>query len=200
MNDSPAVRVRPATTEDLDGIVTCSVALLTEDAAARDPRVEPLWALHHGRKSFAATLADPACLLLAAVTGEGDATVPGGWQDVAAQGGGPGAETATAVVGYLIGVLAEPVGVLPIRSATLRALYVAPEHRGNGTGGRLTDDFFGWARERGAARAEVNAYAANAAGLRFYERQGFTPRAIRLDLDLDTLSPPPHTPEASPGF
>lgn len=186
MNDSPAVRVRPATTDDLDGIVTCSVALLTEDAAARDPRVEPLWALKHGRKSFEATLADPACLLLAAVTGQ-DAPGAGG-----PDGDGPGEGTAAAVVGYLIGVLAEPVGVLPIRSATLRALYVAPEHRGNGTGGRLTGDFLGWARHHGAARAEVNAYYANEAGLRFYARHGFTPRAIRLDRDL-----PPHEASGS---
>ena len=89
------------------------------------------------------------------------------------------------MVGYLIGVLAEPVGVLPIRSATLRALYVAPEHRGNGTGAQLTGDFFGWARRHGAARAEVNAYCANEAGLRFYERHGFVPRAVRLDRELD---------------
>ncbi|SEF54778.1 Ribosomal protein S18 acetylase RimI [Actinacidiphila yanglinensis] len=159
MNDSVAVRT--ATTEDIEGIVTCSVALLTEDAAVRDPRVEPLWALRHGRESFEATLADPACLLLVA------------------------ADPSGRVVGYLIGVLAEPVGVLPIRSATLRALYVAPERRGGGTGARLTADFFGWAREKGAVRAEVNAYAENVAGRRFYERQGFATRAIRLDLDLD---------------
>ncbi|WP_328463407.1 GNAT family N-acetyltransferase [Streptomyces sp. NBC_00448] len=158
MNDS--VHVRTATSEDIEGIVTCSVALLTEDAAVRDPRVEPLWTLRHGKESFAATLADPSCLLLVADDGAG------------------------AVVGYLLGVLAEPVGVLPIRSATLRALYVAPEHRGGGTGTRLTADFFGWARQRGAVRAEVNAYAANEAGRRFYERQGFTTRAVRLDLDL----------------
>jgi ribosomal protein S18 acetylase RimI-like enzyme len=165
MNDSPAVRVRAATSEDLEGIVTCSVALLTEDAAARDPRVEPMWALRHGRESFAATLADPSCLLLVAVATEG-----------AREG---------AVVGYLIGVLAEPVGVLPIRSATLRALYVAPEHRRGGTGTRMTADFFSWARQREASRAEVNAYAANDAGLRFYERLGFARRAIRLDMELD---------------
>jgi ribosomal protein S18 acetylase RimI-like enzyme len=186
MNDSPAVRVRSATDQDLDGIVTCSVALLTEDAAVRDPRVEPLWALRHGRKSFAATLADPACLLLAAVTGEGLGLGLGSSPDLGGPVPGLGGEAATKVVGYLIGVLAEPVGVLPIRSATLRALYVAPEHRGNGTGAQLTSDFFGWARQRGAARAEVNAYAANEAGLRFYERLGFAARAVRLDMDLET--------------
>jgi GNAT superfamily N-acetyltransferase len=162
MNDS--VHVRTATSADIEGIVTCSVALLTEDAAARDPRVEPLWALRHGKESFAATLADPSCLLLVADDGAG------------------------AVVGYLIGVLAEPVGVLPIRSATLRALYVAPEHRDGGAGTRLTTEFFGWARQHGAVRAEVNAYAANEAGRRFYERLGFATRAVRLDLDLTVPS------------
>ncbi|BBA97084.1 putative acetyltransferase [Actinacidiphila reveromycinica] len=164
MNES--VHVRHATSEDIEGIVTCSVALLTEDAAVRDPKVEPLWALRHGRESFEATLADPSCLLLVADDGAG------------------------AVVGYLIGVLAEPVAVLPIRSATLRALYVAPERRGTGTGTRLTADFLAWARDHGAVRAEVSAYAGNDAGRRFYERQGFTTRALRLDLDLESTPAP----------
>ncbi|WP_335982888.1 MULTISPECIES: GNAT family N-acetyltransferase [Streptomycetaceae] len=162
MNDS--VHVRTATAQDIEGIVTCSVALLTEDAAVRDPAVEPQWALRHGRESFAATLADPSSLVLVADGGDG------------------------AVVGYLVGALAEPVAVLPIRSATLRALYVAPGHRGSRVGTRLTADFLAWARSRGAVRAEVNAYAASDTTRRFYERQGFTTRAIRLDLDL-TLPP-----------
>ena len=91
------------------------------------------------------------------------------------------------MAGYLVGMLSEPVDVLPIRSAALRALYVAPEHRGGGAGARLTAAFLDWARRREATRAEVNAYVANEAGLRFYAREG-SARALRLDLDL---TPPP---------
>lgn len=156
--------VRPATFEDLDGVVASSFALLTEDAAARDREVDPKWALRQGRESFARVIADPSSLLLVAATEDGQ------------------------VAGYLVGILAEPVDVLPIRSAALRALYVAPDHRGGGTGARLTATFLDWARRHDAVRAEVNAYVANEAGLRFYQREGFTPRALRLDLDL---TPPP---------
>lgn len=176
--------------DDIPGIVRCGADLLTEDAAARDPRVDPGWVLREGRAAFAATLDDPACLLLVAVRAAGGA-----------QGTEPGQAPVDAVAGYAIGALSEPVGVLPIRSAVLRALYVAPEHRGAGTGARLTAEFFSWARAKGAVRAEVNAYTANEDGLRFYRRQGFAPRAVRLDLDLsdaESRAPAAPTPPAYP--
>ncbi|MBM9507908.1 GNAT family N-acetyltransferase [Actinacidiphila acididurans] len=184
---SPVLRVRTAVADDIPGIVRCGADLLTEDAAARDPRVDPGWVLREGRAAFAATLEDPACLLLVAVRA-------GGAQGTGRLPAEGGQAQADAVAGYAIGALSEPVGVLPIRSAVLRALYVAPEHRGAGTGARLTAEFFSWARAKGAVRAEVNAYTANEDGLRFYRRQGFAPRAVRLDLDLsdaDSAAPAP---------
>lgn len=162
------LRIRAAAEVDIPGIVRCSAALLAEDAAARDPEVDPEWPLREGHAAFAATLGDPAFLLLVAVTAE-----------------------PSDVVGYLIGLINEPVGVLPIRSAVLRALYVDPSHRRGGTGTRLTAEFLGWARQQDATRAEVNAYSTNEDSLRFYRAQGFTPRAVRLDLPLAPPSPAP---------
>lgn len=68
----------------------------------------------------------------------------------------------------------------PVRSATLMAMYVRPEHRGSGVGARLAETFFVWARERGAEQAEVTAYSANSDAIRFYEREGF--RSLTLTL------------------
>lgn len=67
-----------------------------------------------------------------------------------------------------------PTAMRPVASATLMALYVRPEHRRSRVGARMVDTFLAWARERGAAHAEVTASAANA--IRFYEREEFRPR------------------------
>jgi len=52
-------------------------------------------------------------------------------------------------------------------------MWVQPEHRGNGTGGQLVEEFLAWARAKKAERAEVTAYYANERARRFYARHGF---------------------------
>jgi GNAT superfamily N-acetyltransferase len=197
---SPGLRIRGAVAADIPGIVRCGADFLAEDAGIRDRRVDPGWVLRGGREAFTATLGDPACLLLVAVAEEESAPGAVDGTDGGGVGGGarpdPAPGGGATVAGYAIGVLHEPVGVLPIRSAVLRALYVAPGHRGGGAGTRLTEEFFAWARAKDAVRAEVNAYAANESALRFYRRRGFTPRAVRLDLELDAPAgeAAPHVP------
>ncbi len=50
-----------------------------------------------------------------------------------------------------------------------------------GVGERLVGEFLAWARERGAERASVTAYADNGCAIRFYERYGFRPRSVSLE-------------------
>ncbi|WP_236067546.1 GNAT family N-acetyltransferase [Streptomyces brasiliscabiei] len=153
------VTVRRARAEDVPGIVVSSSLLFAEDGGERDPSLDVDWPRLHGAEVFTAALQDPGRLLLAALYG-GE------------------------VVGHLSGSLSGPSAMRPAASATLMALYVRPEHRRARLGARLVDTFLEWAREHGAAHAEVTASAANADGIRFYEREAFRPQALTLRLNL----------------
>ncbi|WP_037870804.1 GNAT family N-acetyltransferase [Streptomyces sp. SPB074] len=151
----PVIQVRPATDLDLDGLLASMAALFAEDAGPRDPAADPRWFAEHGRQALAAGLTDPARLLLVA-------------------------ECAGKVTGHLTAMLRPPEPLLPVGTVTLASLYVRPAMRGAGTGSRLLADCLGWAREHGAFRTEVSAYASNTAALRFYRRHGFTDHEVTL--------------------
>ena len=155
----PEVIVRRARAEDVAGIVVSSSLLFAEDGGERDPSLNVDWPRLHGAEAFTAALQDPGRLLLAAVR-DGE------------------------VVGHLSGSMSGPTAMRPVGSATLMALYVRPEHRRARVGARLVDAFLAWAREGGAAHAEVTASAGNADGIRFYEREEFRPQAVTLRLNL----------------
>jgi GNAT superfamily N-acetyltransferase len=59
-----------------------------------------------------------------------------------------------------------------------------PDRGGAAYYGGLVEHFFGWARERGAQRAGVTAFAANEAAQRFYVRHGFVPMSVTLRATL----------------
>jgi GNAT superfamily N-acetyltransferase len=58
---------------------------------------------------------------------------------------------------------------------TLRAMWVAPEHRGDGTASRLVEQVVQWAREDGASRLTLWATDAAVRARSFYARFGFVP-------------------------
>jgi ribosomal protein S18 acetylase RimI-like enzyme len=60
--------------------------------------------------------------------------------------------------------------------AYLEELYVVPERRGHGLGRALLEATMGHARERGAARIDLNTSEADAAALALYDSAGFTNR------------------------
>lgn len=152
------VRIRTAEPEDVPVIVSLSDALFREDAGSRDPTMNLQWTVQEGRGYFADLLADDAaaCWLAEHVVG-GEA------------------------VGYLAGRLGEADSLRTVRVATLESMYVRREFRGRGAGSRLVERFLSWAREQEARRASVTAYAANEGAVRFYEREGFSPKNLTLD-------------------
>jgi GNAT superfamily N-acetyltransferase len=151
------VEIRRGTADDLPGLVASSTGLFAEDAGTRDDTMNIEWPAQHAAAAFANTLADPARVVF-----------------VADAGG--------AVIGHLTGYVTEPSDIRPVRSATLLSMYVFPEHRSDGVGGRLVDAFKAWAAEQGAARLTVTAYAANTEAIRFYQRNGFGPKSLELEL------------------
>jgi GNAT superfamily N-acetyltransferase len=60
----------------------------------------------------------------------------------------------------------------------LESMRVDPDSRRAGVGSLLVRHFFTWARDCGAQRASVTAYAANDRALSFYARHGFFAQSI----------------------
>ncbi len=151
------VTVRTAIAGDLDGVVASCAALFAEDAGTRDPLRNKNWPATYGAEWASSLIADPESLVLVATTG--------------------------GVVGHLIGKFLPASEMWTAPRAELVSMYVRPEARGGGVAGRLIDAFVAWAQERGAARLEVSAYAANETALRVYQRHGFHPHSVLLTTD-----------------
>jgi len=150
------IEIRRATIADIPGLVASSAALFAEDAGTRDDTIDVEWPLKHGAQRFGETIHDPNRLVLVAIA-DGD------------------------VIGHLAGALVEPSPIRPIRVATLLSMYVSVATRGGGVGARLVDSFRSWARQQGAHRVAVDAYAANDGALRFYQRLGFAAVSVVLE-------------------
>jgi len=145
-----------ATEKDRAAFVASVDGLFHEDAAAHDPYGDPEWAARGGGAYFTDLLTDPRAVPLLARDGD-------------------------RAVGHLVGRVYEPD---TLRAGTcvavLESMRVDPASRGRGVGGRLVGAFFDWAREHGAVRAGVTAYAANGRAQRFYARHGFEPASVTL--------------------
>ncbi|MBA2760235.1 MAG: GNAT family N-acetyltransferase [Chloroflexia bacterium] len=95
------------------------------------------------------------------------------------------AEVDGRAVGYLSGAVRDPSTWRTARMAEIFALYVIPEYRSQGIGERLVRSFLRWARDQGAERIVVAAFAANEAALRFYRRVGFAPFEVMLEQPVE---------------
>ena len=155
MND---VTVRVATPDDVAGVAASSAALFAEDAGQRDPLRNLAWPTTHGRQWVWDLLEDDNALVLLAEA-DGDC------------------------VGHLVGSFKEASEMWVVPRAELVSMQVDRSRRNSGAGAALVDAFKAWAKERGAVRLEVVAYAENEGALRFYGRNGFVPKEITLVID-----------------
>lgn len=146
--------------DDIGALVESVAGLFQEDGGRHDPHMDTEWPARDGEASYGREVDDPALLLLLARTGE-------------------------RVVGHLVGRYREPNAIRRCRLALLESIRVAPDARGRGVGGRLVEEFLGWARAHGAEVAQVTAYAANDGARRFYARHGFTPHEVTMRTPLD---------------
>lgn len=154
-----SAKIRQAGPDDVPEIVALNAALFREDAGRRDPFTDQGWPGREGREYFAGFLARDGSLGLLAESGD-------------------------EVVGYLVGYVRDGSSLRPVRMAELESMYVLEEYRCRGVGARLVGEFLRWARERGAERASVTAYAANTGAVRFYERSGFRPKSLTLEAGI----------------
>lgn len=156
---------------DVARIVALNHALFQEDAGQRDPTMNLNWALEEGERYFSGFLKREQSVVLLVEDSEG----------------GGGGET-TAVVGYLAGQMRHRFQMRPINIAELDSMYVCEPYRNLGLGTQLAEQFRVWAETQGAERIAVTAYAANSRALAFYQRLGFVPRDITLELTLEMVN------------
>jgi GNAT superfamily N-acetyltransferase len=149
------VTIRPATIDDLDGLLSSNVSLFQVDAAARDPLRNVDWPITHGRDWLAALIDDENALVLVADAG-------------------------SEVVGHLIGTLFEPTAMWLAPRAELLSMHVDPSRRGQRIGARLVAAVVDWARTKGAVRLQVSAYAENDGAVHFYQANDFRPFSLDL--------------------
>lgn len=154
------VRVREAGVRDVRTLVELSSLLFREDAGTRDPSTNPTWPQRYGRRYFTGIVEwENGVCLLAEVSG-------------------------VTTVGYLAGYMSGRDPLRPVVVAQLESMYVRHDARGSGVGTKLARHFLGWAGPRGAQRASVTAYSSNERAIRFYERMGFRPRSLALEMVL----------------
>lgn len=164
--------IRAATVADVACIVQLNHALFQEDAGQRDPTMNLNWALEEGERFFAGFLKRAQAVVLL----------------VEAGGGIQGEEETTAVVGYLAGQMRHRFQMRPINIAELESMYISEPYRNLGLGTQLVAHFRDWAEQQGAERIAVTAYAANTRALAFYQRLGFVPRDITLEMTLEIVN------------
>ena len=111
------------------------------------------------------------------------AAPPERWERWAAQDGGA---VFVAVDGdrWLGMVAAAPHEHVP-GAVWLYALWVDPEARGAGLGGRLIEAIAGWAREQGATRLDLSVTTNNEPAAGLYARAGFVETGRRRPLPSD---------------
>lgn len=149
------IDVRTAGPADLDALLTSVTGLFREDAGQHDPYMDQGWPARDGAAHYGGALAEPTCLILLAWHGD-------------------------RCVGHLVGKLTGPDSIRTARFAILESLRADPTVRGQGVGSALVAEFLRWAKENGAERASVTAYAANERAQRFYQRHGFAPQSVVL--------------------
>lgn len=103
------------------------------------------------------------------------------------------AEVESVVVGCAEVTLQSPNAASMIRPTVAASvgLAVLKDQRGGGIGSRLMEAAEDWARERGATLMLLDASAANADALRFYEqRHGYRLRGVLMTKELEQDGPP----------
>ena len=153
-----SVEVRRATAEDVPAMATLEQELLRDDAVG-----DPYLVRELTRKDVEEQLRK---------------VVGGDWGIclVATHGG--------QVVGYLSCGYKDSPRWRPVKATEIHALYLREAFRSRGIGGRLIAELVRWSELRGAEVVEVGAFASNTRALAFYERAGFRPTLVHLEMPV----------------
>lgn len=159
-NNASDVSIRQGRESDFDAVRELDRQLIAHDLQY-DPTLDPEWSESEEAEEF----------FLGRLTGDGVCFV---------------AEYAGQIVGAALGCLSESISYRrPAAMAELETLFVSPTLRGAGVGKRLIAGFQEWARANGAAKITIRVSATNKDAIAVYERQGYAPYDLIMELDLD---------------
>ena len=152
--------LREARSSDLKAIQDLNYALFKHDAG-RDPNLNLNWPYEDGEMYFRRMIAGEIGVCYVA-------------------------ESEGTIIGYLAGsIKIEQPTYRPVKLAELENIFVLPKDREAGIGTLLTNKFIAFAKQNGAARVKVEAYASNTGAINFYEKVGFKPYSLIMEIDLD---------------
>ena len=158
-----AIIIRPGKISDLKAIQDLSLGLFEKEVVDYDPLLDCAWPHdERGTQYFTDRLTKPGNFL-AVVENE-----------------------AGKLVGYLSGGVEKCEDFRkPFKLAELADMFVLPECRGQGVGGRLVDAFLDWCRQNKVDVVKVVASTGNVRGLDFYKAHGFQDYDTTLELKLN---------------
>ena len=149
--------VRRAVAADLPVLARLSGGLFAADSGQYDPYTDQEWPARDGESYYGKLIDGQRSAIWLALAGDEP-------------------------VGFATGKLGGPYSTRPVVVADLESVFVVAEHRSAGTGAALVAGFLAWARANGADVAQVTAYSANTRAQAFYERIGFAPHTVTLEM------------------
>lgn len=150
--------IRKARIEDLLAIQDLSAELFKIEQQ-RDPALKMDWPYKEGKEYFVERITKSGVCFVAEEGGQ--------------------------IIGYQAGAIEESeVEWRPIRCVEAENMLVKEEFRGRGVGTALLKSLIEWAKEQGAQKVMVSAYASNERAIELYKRMGFKPYAVDLEIDI----------------
>jgi GNAT superfamily N-acetyltransferase len=95
------------------------------------------------------------------------------------------AEDNNKIIGYLAGDIKNATSWRKkMKIVEGESMFVLPEYRSQGIGSKLFEEFFKWAKEKGATRVSLTASFANVKAIKFYKKLGFKEYDLVLEKEL----------------
>ena len=91
-------------------------------------------------------------------------------------------------IGCLVGVMRRDDGLAFDTYGYLTYAFVRQVSRSLGAGRKLLEEAESWCRERGATRIELDVFAENELGVRFWTHSGFRPLSLTMAKPLERAS------------
>ncbi len=151
------VNIRKAKIEELKTVQDLNRDLFVSDGP-RDKYLNHNWPYEGGKEYFSKRITDGNSICLVA-------------------------EIDNEIVGYLAGAVMEVESWRPVKRTELENMFVKEEFRSKGVGAKLVNEFFNWSKTKGVERSLVVAYATNEKAIKFYQKMGFDPESVSLEIE-----------------
>ncbi len=153
------LNIRKATLNDLPTIQSlCNE--LGEQSIGFDPELSTTWASNHeGEKYYRERLSGKDGVVFIA-------------------------EEAGEILGFVSTTINNPDTWRLTKRVEVDNIFLAHTHRGKGVGKKLIEEVKKWSQDIQANRVFLTAFSQNKKAIAFYEREGFIPYEITLEIDL----------------